>query len=837
VKEVEKAPATWADRLVEHLVHWQIRRPWAPLAVAGAVTLVAAAFAVQLRLDTRFEALLPDDQPSVVELHRLQARSPAAQVILVVLEGDDHLGLRAMGDALVPQLFALGPELVSSAADGVQATRSFLLPRSALFLDRPDLERLDAEVDARWAWETQHAAGLDLIGDLPPPLSADGLRTEFEQRHRGRDEVGDVQATLERYPDGYYEGADGKALVVFVRSPIAGGDLGAMGRALSRVREVVANVGRSNPRFAPIRVSYAGDMASAYQEYQTVSEDLLHVGALGIALVLAVVLLYFLRIRAALVLAAAIGVGLLWTFGLTEVVLGHLNVVTSFLISIVAGNGVNVGILYQARYFEERGRGSSSAAALETAVRATWVPTLIAAVAAVASYGSLLTTQFRAFRDFGFIAASGMVLCWIAQTLVVPPLLVLLDPPELPARLRRFQMSYGRPFSWLAPKGPRVVVGLGLAIAALGVVAGVRYIADDPMQYDMGAVQNDPRANPELHHAWAVAHAVLGGSTGGMIVLTDSPAEAQELEGVLKARWAAAPANAKPFRTVHSLLDLVPDDQEAKLPLVRKLADRIAQAQRRGLFTSADWAKLSLIAPPLDLRPYGIADLPDDVARPFSEKDGRRGTIVVIEGEPSESNDLHYLLRSADSFRETHLGSGATVHGSGAVVIFADMLKAVVHDMPIAIALSLGLTLLTVALVFRRWRETAVVWFSLLTATAAVALFLYLAKVKLAFVNFAALPISFGIGVDYAVNVARRYCVDGRQSMVETLRSSGGAVVLCSLTTMLSYLALLGSHNLGIRSLGSIAAVAEASCLLAAVVLVPAVYLVLEGRSPVVPGG
>jgi predicted RND superfamily exporter protein len=144
---------------------------------------------------------------------------------------------------------------------------------------------------------------------------------------------------------------------------------------------------------------------------------------------------------------------------------------------------------------------------------------------------------------------------------------------------------------------------------------------------------------------------------------------------------------------------------------------------------------------------------------------------------------------------------------------------------------------LTVALVFRRWRETAVAWFSLLTATAAVALFLYLAKVKLAFVNFAALPISFGIGVDYAVNVARRYYVDGRQRMVEALRSSGGAVVLCSLTTMLSYLALLGSHNLGIRSLGSIAAVAEASCLLAAVVLVPAVYLVLEGRSPVVPGG
>jgi predicted RND superfamily exporter protein len=165
------------------------------------------------------------------------------------------------------------------------------------------------------------------------------------------------------------------------------------------------------------------------------------------------------------------------------------------------------------------------------------------------------------------------------------------------------------------------------------------------------------------------------------------------------------------------------------------------------------------------------------------------------------------------------------------VVIFADMLKAVVHDLPIAIACSLALTLLTVSLVFRRWRERAVVSFALLTATAAVAIFLRQANVKLTFLNFAALPISFGIGVDYAVNVAQRYCADRQRGIVEALRTSGGAVVLCSLTTLLSYLALLGSNNLGIRSLGAIAAVAEASCLLAAVVLLPAVYLLLERRS------
>ncbi len=65
--------------------------------------------------------------------------------------------------------------------------------------------------------------------------------------------------------------------------------------------------------------------------------------------------------------------------------------------------------------------------------------------------------------------------------------------------------------------------------------------------------------------------------------------------------------------------------------------------------------------------------------------------------------------------------------------------------------------------------------------------------------NFAALPVTFGIGVDYAIG-------------------------LCSLTTRLTYLALLRSHNGAIRSLGTISAVGEITCLLAAVVVLPALY-------------
>ena len=64
-------------------------------------------------------------------------------------------------------------------------------------------------------------------------------------------------------------------------------------------------------------------------------------------------------------------------------------------------------------------------------------------------------------------------------------------------------------------------------------------------------------------------------------------------------------------------------------------------------------------------------------------------------------------------------------------------------------------------------------------------------NVRLSFINFIALPITFGIGVDYPVNIYGRYAQERGRGVLEALRGAGGPVILCSLTTSLGYLALL----------------------------------------------
>ena len=120
-------------------------------------------------------------------------------------------------------------------------------------------------------------------------------------------------------------------------------------------------------------------------------------------------------------------IGTVWGFGVASLFVSSLGSSTAFLGSIVIGNGINPGIILLARYLEERRRGTPVASAVAVATNTTWRGTLAAAVAAAAGYASLTITSFRGFNEFGVIASSGALTCWVATYLFLPRLLRHVD--------------------------------------------------------------------------------------------------------------------------------------------------------------------------------------------------------------------------------------------------------------------------------------------------------------------------------------------------------------------------------------------------------------------------
>ena len=136
-----------------------------------------------------------------------------------------------------------------------------------------------------------------------------------------------------------------------------------------------------------------------------------------------------------------------------------------------------------------------------------------------------------------------------------------------------------------------------------------------------------------------------------------------------------------------------------------------------------------------------------------------------------------------------------------------------------------------VTLLFRNARNIGLVLLSLLVGViwmggAGAAL-----GIKLDFLNFVALPVTLGIGVDYAVNLFARLDHESPERYAHALAETGSAVALCSSTTIIGYSSLLIASNGALRSFGKLADLGEIGCLLSALLLVPVLVAGRRSRS------
>jgi len=475
-----------------------------------------------------------------------------------------------------------------------------------------------------------------------------------------------------------------------------------------------------------------------------------------------------------------------------------LNTATGFLVSIIAGNGINFGIVYMLATSKlVPSTGSTSRSRFESRHLETYGGTLAAAAAAMVAYGSLSITDFKGSRHFGIIGGVGMLLCWLATYLLLPAWLVASermrplrsDGSGWRARLRGM---YGVPFAWLAERAPRALCAFA-GLSGLGaLLLAVRFLVQDPMDYSLGSIRNDHGSATSSGTLSTRVDKIVGRlGQDGRAIVTDRLDEVEPLLRELRRRRDAAPQDRLPFQKVVSLFDLLPKD---RLPSWRSCRTSRASGERE-----APWLRdrrrvpKAPRSPASRSAPLTLSDLPERLARPFTEKDGTRGRIVYIVPSDGRSvYDVHYLMEWADAFREVRLPSGDVVHGTGEPVILSDMILNVKSDAPKAIGLSLLGTLLVILLRFRRRRSALLCAVSLLLGFAWLIGFLVLHGVKLNFLNFIALPISIGVGADYALNMVKRHDIAGSAQRPDASRTKRGA---------LSCTRLLASQTLELRGL------------------------------------
>ena len=844
-----------AETLLRKITRFQVTRPFVMLGIALVTVLVMGFLAAKLTLKTSFGELLPQNKESVIVAERVAKRLPSQSNIIVVIEGSDNEALKKFVDALGEEIAAIEPALVASVDTGSRDARAFFEKNKFLYAKLEQVQQVHDEIEERYDYEVNKAAGflLDDDDDAPPPITEETIRKRLDETRGGGSGEKNKKKKRERFPE-YYLDTDAHVAAVMVRTPIKSGDIENSHLLKSKLRDAIAAVEKDQGKVGT--VGFTGHLITSAETHEQIKNDLSHVGFWGAVLILGIVFLFYLRVRTLLAMTLTVGIGAVWTFGLAWLLIGHLNNSTGFLFSIVVGNGINFGIIYMARYLEAR-RSSNVEDSAYTAYIDTWISTLTAAGAATAAYGSLVVTDFRGFKHFGIIGGSGMLLCWVATYTFLPSILAVsekiapIKPPT--GFIARVRGIYGRPFAWLASKYSRSVTIGCVMFTVLCAVAAVGFAAD-PMEYNMTNIRNrSTGSDSDARVLGRKANKIIGRQgQDGLAIVTDQLEQVIPLaEALHKVRDAAAPGH-KPFDKVVTIYSTLPTKQTEKIELIGATLKKLRKARKRKFINDEDWAKLSQHLPEGELAPIGIDNLPQQIKRSFIEKDGTLGRLVYIVPTKDRSVwDGRYLIEFADSFRQTKLPDGSVVKGSGNQVIYADMIINVVEDAPVAIAVSLIATLFIILVAFRLRRSglwvVASVALGFLWMIAVLAAWntdwstlgsdsFELRALKLNFLNFVALPITIGVGADYAVNVMQRYRMvkgDGDASAAGVRRvvvETGGAVILCSLTTTLGYSALTLSVNKAIRSFGIAAAAGEICCVISGVLLLPAVLIWLARR-------
>ncbi len=817
------------SKLLEKLADLQTRRPLVILLLAAVISAGSLPFIRNLGLDSRFIALLPENSPSVRDLDEVRDRVRGLSALTIAVQSpskDVDAMRRFIGD-LVKQLEELPPEEIGVIDWNIGAYDEFVRKHKHLYASLDLLERLRDALEDRHDRETlkHNPLWFDLLEedereDLDDIL--DELETESERGEK----------RSEKFPDGYYQHEDGDLIAMFIRSEV-GSDPNTAGRIIDRVQDEIDGLNPTS--YAPdFKVTLSGDVIMAEEEQQAIARELLLATTLTVSIVLLLVVLFFGRPRAIVLLGAGLVPPVLVTFAVADVAVDSLNASTAFLGSIIIGNGVNPNIIWLSRYFEERRRGSDVHEAVLTAHQNTWLATMIASGAAALAYGSLMITDFRGFRDFGIIGGVGMVLCWVSAITVLPAAVAAYErvrPFPVGKERKRRGGHYADAFAAIAGRVPRSVVGVSVVLALLSVVLVTYAVIQDPFEYDFSKLRSvREESNSEARSVQGRVNDILASHEQGrgIAVLLNSVDDVPIVEEQLDAMPPSIHAGH------YSLYEFLPRDASEKLTLLREIRE-LSLDIREHVEDEDTLRKIDDNIPPEKIEVPNLDDLPDEVARRFAEKDGTRGRIMVVaEAEEASIWDGRYLVRWAEGLRTLRMSDGTRPPLAGRAPVFADMISAVYSDMPKAIAAAFFATVVLVLVSFRNRRDSLLSIMSLLLGILWMAGTMAGLGMKLNFLNFVAFPITFGNGVDYSINVLRRYRLEeqagNKDAILSAVRLSGGAVVLCSMTTIVGYTSLYVSANQAMNSFGLAMAISEVTCLMAAVLTMPAVIIMLGRR-------
>ncbi|MEK7767577.1 MAG: MMPL family transporter, partial [bacterium] len=451
----------FVNRWYERYIHFVARRAW-PILIAGlAVTGVTGWISTRLTVDASYLALLPKTFPSVVNLNRFTEQFGGFAFLLPVIETKD---LNA-GKRFVKDLAARAAKLPEVRFAEYRFPSDFFKDRDLLYLELDDLGEVDRRLREKIKYEKRKANPMYIaLDDEAVSLDFSDIKQKYNRSKRESD---------------YYVSPDRQMLVMLIRPAGLSMDVAFARRLVAAVQKEVAALNPSSYA-ADMRVGFTGRFQKQIDEYDVLINDITRTTAWAGILAWVLLFLYYRTPWILLLMGLPLASGLVWTMAFATLTIGHLSIITGFLIAVLLGLGMDYVVHFYNRYLEETemsGAGNAEKVLIDMKGQA-WAMISAALTTAVAFY-PLALAEFKGFHEFGIIAGTGVMLSLLAFLTVFPALIILAE---------RFNLRLGHRPHFLFPRWATrgldhpVWVMLGCAGITLGALALATRLG---FEYDM----------------------------------------------------------------------------------------------------------------------------------------------------------------------------------------------------------------------------------------------------------------------------------------------------------------------------------------------------------------
>ncbi len=535
------------------------------------------------------------------------------------------------------------------------------------------------------------------------------------------------------------------------------------------------------------------------------------------------------RVLAALFAAIPVVVGIIWTLGVNYLVIGRLNLITSIFSIIMLGLGIDFSIHFMTPILETDIKPSDRVAyLLKGYLRSITMGALTTATA----FFSLGFSKFIGLKELAFVAGTGIILTFASVLIFIIAYSDKISTTK--EETSRKSIIWTQYFAILSKQ--RVIITIIFVVIVMGIpLAGLN------LNFNYNAFSLLPPLESVVLQEELIKE--LGISLEYSIIESESIDEVRSIAEDLVR-------NPK-IGNLDAITNYIPSNQSYRIDKLRELYNTrlvlsdeiktqfnsIRTKQPFGLSeeSSDDISRMlqSLAKGIMDLGRgtdtdvISISTLPESITDKYVSKDGQIATFVYGNPNSWEEDEMKDLV---------NVISTTSQKASGTPFMWVKIVDYLREDLVFGSVIVASVLFILVWLDFKKIKYVLLVIIPVTVGALLLLKTMSVFNIQFNAANIAALPLIIGIGIDDGIHMMHKYLGIAKGDVLFMLRTTGKSVVITSLTTMIGFGGLVFVKDPLVSGLGQLLFMGVFYCLIASVVVLPAILLVVEKYTKIETG-